>query len=92
MRLTDLDFILGERKTIQFEVNSTKDEVVVITEARWTLSDHGKEIMAGECTIERNRMDVLLEPMAEGRYELTVTYSIPPEVRKVRRMVNVNRY
>lgn len=92
MRLKDLDFILGERKAVQFEVNSTKNEPVVVTEARWTLSDHGAEVMAGECTIDGNRMEVLLEPEGEGRFELTVTYSIPPEIRKVRRMVNVNRY
>lgn len=90
--MMDLDFILGERKNVQFEVNSTKNETVVVTEARWTLSDHGEEIMSGECVIEGNRMDVLLEPNREGRFELTVTYAIPPEIRKARRMVNVNRY
>lgn len=91
MRLTELNFILGEKKIIQFEVISTKkDERVVITEAKWSLSREGQRQQAGDCIVHENRIEVLLEPEQEGRHELTITYTIPPEVRKARCMLYVN--
>lgn len=90
MRLTDLNFILGERKIIQFEVVSTKkNEAVIITDAAWALTRQGATVLSGSCTIENNIMEILLEPDQEGTFELMITYTIAPEVRKVRCVVNV---
>lgn len=84
-----LKFILGERKIIQFEVISTKNEPVIITDAAWVLTYHKQEVDRGSCTIDGNVMEILLEPNQEGTFELTITYTIAPEIRKVRCMVNV---
>lgn len=85
----NLKFILGERKIIQFEVISTKNEPVIITDATWVLTYHEQEVDRGSCTIDENVMEILLEPNQKGTFELTITYTIAPEIRKVRCMVNV---
>lgn len=87
----NFSFIIGEKKYIQFEIRSMIQQKVVITEATWILLDtKGKEVLTGNCEIEDNILRLLLEPDAIGEYILEVTYSIPPEIRKVRCEINVS--
>ena len=83
MRMTDLDFILGEKKLIEFEITSLKGETVVVASAEWSLTKQGEEVDRGRT------LEILLEPDEIGTYELTITYKIAPEVRKARCIVNV---
>lgn len=89
MRMTDLDFILGEKKLIEFEITSLKGETVVVASAEWSLTKQGEEVDHGECTVDGKTLEILLEPGEIGTYELTITYKIAPEVRKARCIVNV---
>lgn len=47
MRMTDLDFILGEKKLIEFEITSLKGETVVVASAEWSLTKQGGEVDRG---------------------------------------------
>lgn len=88
--MTDLDFILGEKKLIEFEITSLKGETVVVLSAEWSLTKQGEEVDHGDCTIDGgNTLEMLLAPDEIGTYELTITYRIAPEVRKARGIVNV---
>lgn len=89
MRMTDLDFILGEKKLIEFEITSLKGETVVVASAEWSLTKQGEDVDRGECTVDGKTLEILLEPGEIGTYELTITYKIAPEVRKARCIVNV---
>ena len=85
-----IDFILGERKYIQFEINSSINQRVVITSATWKLLKGDDVIDDGECEItDGNTLDVLLYPVERGSFTLVIEYAIPPEIRKTRCSVNV---
>lgn len=86
-----LNFILGERKIVQFEVISTKNEPVIIVDATWILTYQDETVASGDVTItEDSTMEVTLEPPERGTYDLVITYTIAPEVRKVRCKVLVH--
>ena len=75
-----LKFVLGERKNIKMNVTSRKQQIVVITEARYTISDRqGSVVATGECEINQNSMSVLYCPEKTGMYVFEVNYTIPPE-------------
>lgn len=83
-------FIQGEKKYIQFVISSKKKEPVIITNATYTLTRNNEVVDSGPCEIEGSTLLVLLELLAFGSYQLEVTYTIPPETRKVRCMVDVS--
>jgi hypothetical protein len=88
----NFDFILGEKKYIQFQVKSTIQQKVVITSATWSLkhAETMEEVLTGTCEIENDsEIQLLLMPEANGQYILEVTYTIPPEIRKVRCGISV---
>ena len=85
-----IDFILGERKYIQFEIKSSINQTVIITSATWKLLKDDEVVDSGDCEItEGNTLDVLLFPPGIGEFTLEVEYEIPPEVRKARCNINV---
>ena len=86
----NIKFIKGEKKYIQILLSSKKKEPVIITSATYTLTRNDEVISSGDCEIEDSTLSVLLEPVNVGSYQLEVTYTIPPETRKVRCVVDVN--
>lgn len=80
-----LNFLLGERKIIQFEVISLKKEPVVIVDASWVLTYQDGTVETGAVTItDDSIMEITLQPMAKGTHEMMITYTVAPEIRKVR--------
>ena len=89
LRTEPLDFIVGEKKYVQFEIISTKNEKVVITEATYTIAHDGELFTSGSCEVEENIMQFLAEMNEYGVYDVEVTYKVAPEVRKARCRINV---
>ena len=85
----NIKFIKGEKKYIQFLISSKKKEPVIITDATYTLI-RNDEVISGKCNIDGSTLMVLLDPVNVGSYQLEVTYTIPPETRKVRCVIDVN--
>lgn len=84
------NFMLGERKFVSFEVTS-KDEDFIITNATYELSYNGEIIDSGNCEINGHELSVLLtSPEEKGTYLLKVFYEIPPEIRGVEVVVDVD--
>ena len=86
----NIKFIRGEKKYIQFLISSKKKEPVIITDATYTLTRNNETVISGDCIIEGSTLLVLLDPVNIGSYQLEVTYTIPPETRKVRCVIDVN--
>lgn len=86
----NVKFIKGEEKYIQFQISSKKKEPIIITGATYILARNNEVVASGDCTIEDSTVLVLLELVNVGSYQLEVTYTIPPETRKVRCVIDVN--
>ena len=83
-------FMLGERKFVNFEVTS-KTEDFIITNATYNLSYNGEIIETGECIIEDHEISVLLtSPEEKGTYIMKVFYEIPPEIRGIEVVIDVD--
>lgn len=86
----NVKIIKGEKRNIQFLVSSKKKEPIIITESTYTLTRNNEVVSSGKCSLNGSTMSVLLEPVNVGSYLLEVTYTISPETRKVRCVVDVN--
>lgn len=85
-----IDFILGEKKYVKFDIKSSIGQAIIVTSAKYTLSLNGSVIESGDCEIiEGNTLQLLLQPESKAKYDLEIEYEIPPEIRKVRCKVNV---
>ena len=83
-------FMLGERKFVNFEVTG-KTEDFIITSATYELSYNGEVIDSGECEIDGHEISVLLtSPEEKGTYILKIFYEIPPEIRGIEVVVDVD--
>lgn len=91
MRLDELCFLKGEKRYIQFEILSTKQQQVVVLNAEYIIKHDGETITTGQCEIVDNSiLQILVEMLDVGSYDLEITYTIAPEVRKVRCKIHVN--
>lgn len=88
--IVNVKFIRGEKKYIQFLVLSKKKEPVIITDATYTLIRNNEVVDNGICRIDGPAILVLLEISNFGSYQLEVTYTIPPETRKARCVIDVS--
>lgn len=86
----NIKFIKGEKKNIQFLISSKTKQPIIITDATYTLTRNNEVIVSGNCDMNGSILSVLLELMNVGSYQLEVTYTIPPETRKVRCVIDVN--
>lgn len=86
----NVDFILGEKKFIKFDVKSAINQRIVITSARYKLYLGDNLVAEDDCDIiSDDCVQLLLKPDEVGKYVLEVEYEIPPEIRKVRCKINV---
>ncbi|MDP4152606.1 MAG: hypothetical protein Q8865_04070 [Bacillota bacterium] len=84
------EFILGESKYIDFAVSSkTIDQFVIVSAGYELKDDNGEVITSGQCDIDGHTVSALITPSSRGRFILEINYSIPPEQRKARVLVNV---
>lgn len=86
----NIKFIKGEKKYVQFLVSSKKKEPVIITDASFVLTRNEEVVLSGECEVEDSTILVFLEAVSMGSYMLEVTYTIPPETRKARCVIDVS--
>ncbi len=84
-------WILGEDKYVDLEVRSTQPGIVVIPKAEWVLRRNGvTEVeQMGTCEVNGTFISTLVEPQQIGTYTLEITYEVPPEIRKVRVILDV---
>lgn len=83
------EFILGEKKYVEFKATSCDGIPVVITNATYVLLQNETIVSNGTCEVDGEKFTALIEPSARGEYVLEVTYTVPPETRKVRVAINV---
>ena len=85
MRLDELCFLKGERRYVQFEILSTKQQKVVVIAADYTIKHDGEIVDSGNCEIiDDSILQIMVDAFDVGSYDLEITYTIAPEVRKVR--------
>lgn len=85
MRLAELCFLKGERRFVQFEILSTKQQKVVVIEANYTIKHDGEIVDSGNCEIiDDSILQIMVDAFDVGSYDLEITYIIAPETRKVR--------
>lgn len=83
-------FMLGERKFVNFEVTS-KTTDFIITSATYELSYNGTVVESGDCEIDGHEISVLLtSPDEKGTYIMKVFYEIPPEIRGIEVVIEVD--
>ena len=83
-------FMLGERKFVNFEVTS-KTADFIITNATYELSYNGSVVESGACEIDGHEISVLLtSPDEKGTYVMKVFYEIPPEIRGIEVVIEVD--
>ncbi len=79
----EFKFILGEHKSVSFEVYSTKNEFFVIDKATFELFLDDSVEDSGNCRVEEHIISVLLNPKTKSTlYYLVITYCIAEEVFK----------
>ena len=86
----NIKFIKGEKKYVQFLISSKKKEPIIITSATYTVTHNGEMVTSGDCEIDGSTILVLLDPLNIGSYQLEITYTIPPEIRKARCEIDVS--
>lgn len=85
-----LNFLVGEERTIRVHIKSKKKQVIVITDAFYSITDrNGKLISDGALNINGCDMTLLYQPEKSGVFTFEVTYTIPPETLKARCDLNV---
>lgn len=90
MNLDELSFLKGEKRYVQFEIMSTKQQKVVVTEANYTLSHQNEIVDSGKCEIiDCSVLQIMVDAFNIGSYDLEITYTIAPETRKVRCKIHV---
>lgn len=90
-KLEELRFYKGEKRYVTYEVVSTKNEKVVVTDPTFILKHNDETIVEGACEIiNSNEIQVLISADDVGSFDLEITYNIGAEIRKVRCKVNVN--
>ena len=82
--------MIGETKFVELEIISRDNADFLIPSATWELESMGEVIEQGTAIVDGHNISVLLTaPESVGQYELTVWYSIPPEVIAAKVIINV---
>lgn len=90
-KIEELNFYKGEKRFITFEVVSTKQEKVVVSESSYVLKHCAEIVDEGVCEItSESELQVLIEASEVGSFDLEITYTVGAEIRKVRCKINVN--
>lgn len=83
------NFIYGEEKYIDIQVASKVNRQVVIESADFALYKNFQVVQQGKCEIDGAIISTLVKPPDVGQYLLEVRYTVPPETRKVKVVINV---
>lgn len=72
-------FMLGESRTLQFEVIHQRDEDFLIASCEYEITKDGEEIESGEMEIDGHMMSVHFTPDSVGNYILSFIYRVASE-------------
>lgn len=84
-----IEFLLGERKYLDFLITHKTNDAFTIRQAEYTLSRGDRVVSNGDCVIDGHKLSAFIEPNARGHYMLELTYLIGAETRKARYFVDV---
>lgn len=76
------NYLVGEKKYIEFEITSCEDEAIVITDALYALQKDGITVETGKAEVDGNEIRILLDTDEPGVFLLEVAVTIPPETIK----------
>ena len=76
------NYLVGEKKYIEFEITSCEDEAIVITDASYALQKDDIIIETGKAEVDGNEIRILLDTDEPGVFLLEVAVTIPPETIK----------
>lgn len=76
------NYLVGEKKYIEFEITSYEDEAIVITDALYALKKDGITVETGKAEEDGNEIRILLDTDEPGVFLLEVAVTIPPETIK----------
>ncbi len=76
------NYLVGEKKYIEFEITSCEDEAIVITDALYALKKDGITVETGKAEVDGNEIRILLDTDEPGVFLLEVAVTIPPETIK----------
>lgn len=82
MPMREITFKKGEIRKLEFLVRSSvKNDGIIITDAKWQLTDAGKRLIVAEgcCDINSDSISAVVSFDTKGMYYLDVIVVIPPE-------------
>ena len=89
--MNSIRFALGEQRYLEFEIRPRRaNDTVVITEAIWSMQQNGVMAETGSCEVDGKTIRALITPTEKGVYQLELSVTVPPEVRKERLMIYVD--
>ncbi|GEM_PF-3998292 len=89
--MNSIRFALGEQRYLEFELRPKRqNDTVVITEAVWSLTQNGGPVDGSACEVDGRTIRALIAPAEKGVYQLELSVTVPPEIRKERLMLYVD--
>lgn len=86
-----LHFNKGERRKIQLDVYSCKDESFVILDATYEIIDHKAQVVAsGDCAVIDKTLSYIFEASTKGLFTATITLIIADEIIKEKMVICVS--
>lgn len=88
-----MEFILGERKKVTIRISSRKTAPFVIRNPTYSLMKgvSGKEVAAGECSLNDLDISAMVEPQETGAHLLVFSYEIGNERLKAKVPIKVEK-
>ena len=77
-----IPFILGESKTLEFEVMNDAEEIFTVRSATYVITRDEREIDHGGMMVTDHILSLVFTPDDPGTYKLSIEYIIGPTVKK----------
>ena len=89
--MNSIRFVQGEQRYLEFEVIPRRaNDTVVVAAASWELQQNGVPVDGGDCEADGRTIRALIAPAERGVYQLELSVTVPPEIRKERLMLYVD--
>lgn len=85
-----LHFEKGERRRIQLDVYSCKNEPFVILDAVYEITDaKGQTIVLGDCLVSDKTLSLMYNALEKGQFTVVFTLAIADEIIKEKMVIRV---
>ncbi len=89
--MNSIRFMHGEQRYLEFEIIPRRqNDTVVVTAASWELQQNGVPVDGGDCEVNGRTVRALIAPAEKAVYQLELSVTVPPELRKERLMLYVD--